>query len=191
MRLKRSECMALAVALLLCWGARIQRADSAPREYDWPKGGQSAVALAPTPSATAQVVRASADLPDLLPDPPPRYWEDTSDPCVLTWIVGLIVYVSNQGGADAGPFEFTLNKTPYAAPDGLPRGQTYELRVRGGWGSYDIVVDSRNQVVESDEENNRLVGGLPQVTPRLTCTPTPTPTPSVRFLRFPILLASR
>src|SRR5690606_33166397 len=98
-------------------------------------------------------VQATADLPDLLPDPFPWFWEDRSDPCALSWVIGLAVYVSNRGQADAGPFEVTVNSTPHAVPDGLPRGQTHELDLRGWWGSYDIVIDSRNQVVESDEEN--------------------------------------
>ena len=165
----------LVAITVYCWiGA--WGAESAARESSLAGGAEGAALPA---DADPAVVRQ----PDLRPEPP-RYLEDTSDPCALTWVVGMVLYVSNQGTANAGPFEFTVNSTPYAVPAGLMKGQVYQVQVREwpwSWlpgGNYDIIVDSQNQITESNENNNRLIGVVPMVTPRVSCTPSVTPTAS-------------
>jgi hypothetical protein len=141
--------------------------------------------------------------------------------CGTPPVLGIHAEVPNRGAADAGPFVVTVNGTPIAQ-GGLAAGQSSEVFVPGyRYGTeQEVVVDSSDQVAESDEGNNtarqmvpiptlppcpsdtptapptveptRTVTSPPTLTPvRPTPTPSPTATPSLTPIPGPTLAPGR
>ena len=109
----------------------------------------------------------------------------------------ITVCVRNEGDAPAGPFHVSANGYFFDEfdVDGLSAGvedcQLRPLLTIGGYGV--LNVDSRNEVVESNEDNNSngffvaSLSATPSCTPTGTPTATPTPTPTVQVQCTPPL----
>lgn len=131
-----------------------------------------AAAVTPTPSPTPIPV-----LPDLEPVQV-FVFSDSFGTCLLhpanlhTWAV-----IQNHGGA-AGAFTVEINGQEVRLDQGLPGdGWADWIFVEGySVGETKVVVDSENEIVESNEENNTLIDAPPIPTPLPTCSPTPSPT---------------
>jgi hypothetical protein len=92
--------------------------------------------------------------------------------------LGVRVAVYNDGNANAGPFQVSVNGTPRPVAAGLPAGQTTAVWAGGyvsGPSLNSGAADSAQQVAESDETNNTLSQVLPIPTLPPTCTPPPPP----------------
>jgi hypothetical protein len=105
----------------------------------------------------------------------------------------ITVCVRNEGDAPAGPFHVSANGHFFDefSVDGLSAGvQDCQVRPLFTIGGYGVLnVDSRNEVAESNEDNNGdgffvaslsatpacTPTGTPTATPTSTATPTPTP----------------
>ncbi len=139
-----------------------------------------------TPTATRSP-QDSGPLPDLTVAAARIELETGGDCAYVSTQLGVRVEVQNVGAADAGPFVVEVNGAQQNVA-GLPAGQTASLWFPGynATGENVVSVDVHDQVVESNEDNNRLAQQLPLPTLPPTCTPpppdstdTPTPTPTL------------
>lgn len=92
----------------------------------------------------------------------------------------LKVCVRNQGAGDAGPFDIRVEDAFGARTAGLKAGGSECLETvpaTYGFNPITVKVDSRDEVAESDEDNNAWTGIVPLPTAPLLCTATPTPLP--------------
>jgi hypothetical protein len=93
--------------------------------------------------------------------------------------------VANRGDAAAGPFDVVVgpSSTRWRVEGGLPAGEQRCLAWRPSQRFDELVVDPEDEVVESDETNNRI---QPPTPPPFTapppCTPPPTPPPAPALL---------
>lgn len=138
-----------------------------------------------TPTATA--TPDPANLPDLFVSDV-RIELETGGACDYSSTqLGTRVWISNNGGGDAGAFAVDVNGMRQAVA-GLPAGETTSLWFAGyaNGGPTTVTADPDNQVQESNKDNNSFSQMLPIPTLPPTCTPpppdaptdTPTPTPS-------------
>ena len=121
------------------------------------------------------------------PTPPPnlpdltvsnmRIELETGGDCDFTsTTLGVRVEIANVGNADAGPFAVEVNGEQQSVNAGLAQGESLSLWFAGYVsGENTAIVDSKFQVVESDEENNVLTAFIAVPTLPLPCTPTPAP----------------
>jgi len=129
---------------------------------------------------------------DTLPDLATLGWRielETGDDCSYgNTSLGIRLGIGNYSSIDSPAFNVQINDTtPVRIIEGL-KGDKYTTIWVPGYVAFDAniaVVDSDNEIQESDETNNILVGLLPIPTFPPTCTPlptitlTPTPTYSV------------
>jgi len=126
-------------------------------------------AIPPTPTATPETLTATASPPRPLPDL-------TGFALYDCWGLAVHVTVRNVGSADAGPFEVRSEAGRASwRVRGLGAGATLNLDPKrqspdGGF----VLIDADQEVVESDEANNRIE------VPFVTCPP--------HRLMFPVLL---
>jgi subtilase family serine protease len=134
----------------------------------------------PTATATPTPLPPDTSLPDLIIT---WVWFDlnTGGSCTLPESeVGLRVYISNIGNADASAFSVKLNDEFQRVEHGLAEGEKttlwfYQYAVPGSFSH--AVVDANDEVQEINESNNEFEVQLPALTPALPCTATPTNTP--------------
>src|SRR5262249_5717848 len=90
--------------------------------------------------------------------------------------ITMSIVVKNQGSADAGEFDVTVNNQFFGRAG--PLAANAQLSVDGPLQSGDLSVrvDSGDEVVESDENNNLDAFFVPFFTPPPSCTITGTPT---------------
>jgi hypothetical protein len=88
--------------------------------------------------------------------------------------LGVRVWVTNVGEANAGPFLVGVNGASKSL-SGLASGMSQSIWFEGYWNGKPnlAVVDLKDQVKESNEDNNRASQMLPVPTPVPTCTPPP------------------
>jgi hypothetical protein len=145
--------------------------------------GEAAAQLTPTATGTPDL----ANLPDLFVSDI-RIELETSGACeYVTTPLGTRVWITNNGGGNAGTFVVEVNGGQQAVA-GLAAGQTTSLWYVGyaSGSPTTVLVDPDNQIQESNRDNNTLSQTLPIPTLPPTCTPpppdeptyTPTPTPS-------------
>jgi hypothetical protein len=126
----------------------------------------------PTPTATP----TSIHTPDLLVLSMQIELE-TGDSCAFTsTLLGVRVFVKNQGSADAGPFLVTINGQDQKVT-GLAAGQTVSLWFIGFATKNVALLDRTDLVQEDSETNNTSSSFLGVPTLPATCTPGPTVTP--------------
>ena len=102
----------------------------------------------------------------------------------------LTVCVANEGAADAGAFDVSVDSRPFATLNSLESGGEECLMDRYGYfglGSTSVItVDPDNRVDEQNEDNNTL--SFPKPPPTgcdVICTPTPVTTPHPPRIRHP------
>jgi hypothetical protein len=121
-----------------------------------------------TPAVTGSLSLQSASKPssvpyEPLPDLVPGGMHVTLKEwgfCIINTSLGVRVSFSNNGEADAGPFEVKVNEVTQTF-SGLKKGESASLWFSGYSNPSIAVVDSSNTVVESDESNNQLSQYLP------------------------------
>lgn len=122
----------------------------------------------------------SASLPDLIIKLVYLEMSGRQTNCVAAYTPYEIrVLVENIGLASAGPFAVDLNNTRQQVNEGAAPGEVIDLYFSGTTpsGQYQATVDSINQVVEREEDNNTLSYLAPTPTPPPLCTATPISTP--------------
>jgi hypothetical protein len=100
---------------------------------------------------------------DSLPDLKPENMQITLEkwiPCMSNTNLGVRVWFSNIGEADAGPFVVVVNGKTQAV-SGLPKGESSSLWFVGYSNPSTAIIDFTNTVIESDETNNQLIQPLP------------------------------
>jgi subtilase family serine protease len=131
------------------------------------------------PTVPASATPGNASLPDLTIVSAYVEMSGRTGSCVTSYTPYITrVQIANIGSADAEPFSVSGNGTTQSV-SGLAAGQSMTLDFPLASGSFTAVVDSANQIVESNKANNsytRDVSVTP--TPPPTCTKTPTPTPT-------------
>ena len=94
-------------------------------------------------------------------------------------VLGLRIWVVNNGSADAGAFLVDANGSHRLSLPGLKPGQslTAWMPQYASTGNNYAIADPINSVDESNEANNAMTALLPIPDIASTCTPTPTPIP--------------
>lgn len=96
--------------------------------------------------------------------------------CAQSSTLGLLIEVKNAGPVAAQIFVVNVNGTDFTVNTGLQPNQTFVFWVPGyAQGENRIVVDSVNNVTESNEENNSVFLTLPVPTLPPTCPTATTP----------------
>lgn len=135
-------------------------------------------AVTPTATAPTATPGITGKLPDLVATGF-RIEDLTScfDPAKSA--LGLTVTIENRGEGDAQAFDVVANDRQTVRVPNLAARQSATVRFANfnSPGENSAIVDSRNEVRESEEGNNRLAQLVPIPTPRAPCTPTPTPAP--------------
>jgi hypothetical protein len=150
--------------------------------------------LAMTTSAQSDVApRLTATLPPITNTPTDtnltitwmRFTLDPEKSCFTSGMgLGLQVFFSNNGGADAGTFTLkaTVNGQEFTEViESLGAGESAYYWFENSGSSMDTVtaeIDALNVIAESDENDNILSQMLPIPTPYISCTPTGTPATS-------------
>ena len=103
--------------------------------------------------------------------------------CRVNPQLGVLAEVKNSGPAVAGPFVVNVNNVDVTVAQGAQPNQILQLWVPDyANGANRIIIDSTNNVVESNEQNNQaLLNLVPPTLPpqcRPTTTPTSTPDPN-------------
>ncbi len=126
--------------------------------------------VTPSPPPLALLPDLSASI-SIAPAPPRDCALDLGE------VPRLQVTVSNRGATEAGPFSVSLNGEDVWRVESLAPGARVDL-----FGPFlptgEVMVDSRNEVLESDEQDNDVPFSLPIPSLPPTCTPRPTPTPT-------------
>ena len=144
---------------------------------------EAAAQVTPTVTGTPD----PANLPDLFVSDT-RVELETGGACdYVSTQLGTRVWVTNNGGGNAGTFVVDANGVQQTVGE-LAAGQTTSLWYAGyaSGGPTNVIVDPDNQVQESNKDNNTFSQMVPIPTLPPTCTPplpgeptpTPTPTPS-------------
>ena len=142
----------------------------------------SATTALPTSTLTVTETATRGPLPDLVITYAYVRMQGYSGGCISAYTPLVTeVGVRNQGAGPAGPF--TVRADGYGGPpiewrvEGLAAGAEQRL-TREASASGNVVVDVNNEVVESDETNNRGFVAIPTAPALCTTTPTPTATPT-------------
>jgi hypothetical protein len=128
----------------------------------------------PTPTIAPE---ASQALPDLLIKQTQIELETGGDCAYTSTELGVRVWIENAGGGDAGSFVVEVNGALQTVAEGLAAGKSVSLWFPGYYGENTILLDTKLQVDEAQEENNSLSQLLPIPTLPPTCTPPATSPP--------------
>ena len=134
----------------------------------------------PNPTMETSLPSEQIDLPDLAV----RGHQVMFNPGTCGWNGGQItVWFDNIGEADAGPFTVSIEGQGVRL-DELPAGSSADASAQYNFvlGGVTALVDSNDEVIESDETNNAI--GVTH-TPPPTCTLTPTPTATMTATPIP------
>jgi hypothetical protein len=130
------------------------------------------------------VTPIASELPDLVVDSAYIAVPGYHGGCLSSGTVNLSLHVCIKStGAASGPFDISVNGESFARVAGIERDATVcALGRYTRLGNMTIVLDSANEVEESNEGNNEETRSVPIPSRPPICTrlPTPTPTPPAR-----------
>jgi hypothetical protein len=140
-----------------------------------------AVTNAPTP----QPPTAAPILPDLAVQSTAIEMETIVACSDAPAALGLSVFITNAGSADAPAFDVVANNVRQTLSAGLAAGQSARVWFAGyGEANQSVTIDPDGQIAESNEVNNQLVQRVPLPTPPPPCA-TDTPLPTATFTPLP------
>jgi len=130
------------------------------------------------PGVTQTPTPPPSNLPDLVIGTVSIDYQPGVD-CTVAPQLGLRFDVRNVGGVPTGLFVVRVNGTDLTVGTGLQANQSIQLWAPGyAQGQNQIIIDSTNNVAESNEQNNQVFLSVPVPTSSPRCQPTNLPPPT-------------